>query len=417
MKAFSIFILLLSLHAVSNVSAQTANKEYQLANKAYEVEDYKGFLTHLKNANELRPNHRVILYNLAVAYALNDEYTKAINTLRYRASFYAINDFSEDERFVELRKLNKYKELLSSIDATNEPDQTSTLHFEFEEPGFHTEGVSAHPTTGKFFLSDIRCGLIYSFDSNGTNKQPELDLKGLGFWGAMGMKFDPMDPNILWVTTSVLTNYCNYSEDLEGRSAVLKIDMKSKKVVESYSLEGNHIFGDLIVAENGTIYVTDSADPVIYRITEQSNELEKFFTSENIFNLQGLALGVDNILYFSDYITGVYSLNTLTKETNPVLSNNQLTRGTDGLYYHNNSLYLLQNGTRPFQVARIDLENQSLNSLDRATPELNEPTLGTVHDGYFYFIANSPWAFYDEEGKPIFNEWPTLQIRKIDIRK
>jgi hypothetical protein len=412
------FFLLFSLITNSSLFAQnTASQEFQLANEAYKAEDYPAFLSHLKNANELRPNHRTILYNLAEAYTLNDKFTEAIETLEYRASFYAINDFSEDEKLVPIREFPAFKKLLLQIEQNNKPIQNSTVHFEIEDPGFHPEGIAVHPNTGNFLVSDVRCGLIYDFDKTNFSKNLLLDLKELGFWGAMGMAFDKNNPDLLWVATSALPSYCEYSDSLNGKSAVLKIDLQNGSLVQSYSVEGNHVFGDLITTQSGTVYISDSFEPVLYRITKEKNELEVFLEPTKLFNLQGLALGDENMLYISDYITGVYSVDLSSKKTTPVIAETQLTRGTDGLYFSDGQLYLMQNGTRPFQVAKIDLSNSSLEIIDRAVPELNEPTLGIIHNGVLYFVSNSPWAFYGENNNPMINEWPILQIRKLNIRK
>ncbi|MEP1305012.1 MAG: hypothetical protein ABJK11_02115 [Balneola sp.] len=417
MRTLLSLILALFLFQSFLVAQNTAGEEYQLATKAYEAKDYPAFLTHLENANDLRPNHRTILYNLAIAYTLNHEHQKALDILKYRASFYSINDFSEDEELSPLKDFPEYSTLLSNIEKVNTPIQTSELHFEFERKGFHPEGIAIHPQSGNFYLSDVRCGEIYSLSKDGSNPELVIDLKELGFWGGMGMAFDKTDANILWVTTSALPQFCEYTGSLEGKSAMLKIDLQNKKLIRSYSLEGNHVFGDLITSKEGTVYVSDSNNPLIYKIDKTSDQLELFLDPKNLFNLQGLALADENTLYVSDYITGVYSVDIATKEINPVLSENQLTRGTDGLYLYNDQLFLLQNGTRPFQIAKIDLSDSSLEIIDRAVPELNEPTLGTIQNGILYFIANSPWAFYDENGQPKLDEWPRLQIRKFELDK
>ncbi len=411
-------IISVFLFLSSSLSAQsTAGEYYQSANKAFEEKDYPTFLAHLEKANELRPNHRTILYNLAVAQTLNQQIEKAIETLEYRASFYAVNDFDDDEKFNPLKELTTYQRILSHIEEKNQPVLNSSLHFEFEKNGFHPEGVAIHPKSGNFLVSDVRCGLISSFTSDGLKYKPILDLKKLGFWGAMGMAFDKQDSNILWVTTSALPNYCEYADSLEGKSAVLQIDLKNKKLIRSYSMmEGNHVFGDLVISENGTVYISDSSEPFIFRIAPKKDFLEVFLAPDNLFNLQGLALGDENKLYIADYITGVYSIDLSSRQITPVISETQLTRGTDGLYYSNNQLFLMQNGTRPFQVAKVDLSNSAISIVDRAVPELNEPTLGTIYNGHLYFIANSPWAFYDEDGKPQLEKWPVLQIRYKKLR-
>ncbi|MBO6622245.1 MAG: hypothetical protein JJ892_13790 [Balneola sp.] len=413
----SLIIISILLFLSSSVSAQsTAGEYYQAANKAYEENNFSAFLSHLENANELRPNHRTILYNLALAYTLNDQHDKAIETLKYRSSFYAVNDFGEDEQLAPLRIMPQYQQLLSQIDEQSKPVLNSTLHFEFEKNGFHPEGMVIHPESGKFLVSDVRCGLISSFKRDGSEHKPILDLKKLGFWGAMGMALDKQHPNILWVTTSALPNFCEYSDSLDGKSAILKIDLTENQLIQSYSVEGNHVFGDLVTAENEVVYISDSSEPIVYKITKQNNKLEEFLKPDGLFNLQGLALADENTLYLSDYITGVYSVDITTKKIESLLPENQLTRGTDGLYHYNNQLYLMQNGTRPFQVAKVDLSNSSIEIVDRAVPELNEPTLGIVKNGNLYFIANSPWAFYDEDNNPKLEEWPLLQIRHIELK-
>ena len=415
MKTLSIFLLV--LFTCVNVSAQTtAGEEYQLALEAYDAENYSSFLTHIQKANELRPNHRVILYNMAIAYVLNELPVKAIETLKYRSSFYALNDFDQDQKLAPLKSLPQYQQLLSQIDEQNKPILNSSLHFEFEKKGFHPEGIAIHPESGNFLVSDVRCGLISSFKRDGSEHKPILDLKKFGYWGAMGMAFDKQDPNMLWVSTSALPNYCEYSDSLDGKSAVLKIDLKKKQLIRSYTVEGHHVFGDLVTTETGAVYISDSSEPIVYKITKQADNLEKFLKPEGLFNLQGLALGEENILYISDYITGVYSVDLSSKKITPVISETQLTRGTDGLYFHNGLLYLMQNGTRPFQVAKVNISNSSMEIVDRAVPELNEPTLGVIKSEILYFIANSPWAFYDEENNPKLEEWPKLQIRKLNIQ-
>lgn len=420
MNKFVVLAIALLVCPLSAQAQTMVGEEYQKANEAYKVKEYSSFLTHIEKANELRPNHRTILYNLAVAYALNQNFQSAIETLGYRASFYAMKDFSEDEDLKDLWEMEAYQTLLAHIDEKNTPISSSELQFEFSQPGFHPEGLAIHPETGNFLISDVRCGLISSFTKEGANRKQILDLKEFGFWGAMGMKFDANDSNVLWVTTSALPEFCNYSEELAGKSALLKIDVAKRKLLKAYQLEGDHVFGDLTMDASGEIYVSDSASPSIYKLNRLNNQLEEFLSHEKWFNLQGLVIGTDNKMYVSDYIMGVYEVDLTTKLVKTVLDENQLTRGTDGLYFTGNKLVLLQNGTQPFQVAEVSLaktkSSSSIKALERAIPELNEPTLGAIHDDVLYFISNSPWAFY-KDGKPIIEQWPTLQIRKIALKK
>jgi hypothetical protein len=375
----------------------------------------------LEASNSLRPNHRVILYNLAVAYVLNDMPEKALSTLEYRASFYNVTDFKEDEDFKPLQKRKEYKDLIETIEKRNKPFSNSSLLLEFEEKGFHPEGIALDPKSESIFLSDVRCGLIKKISIDGSENENFMDLKKQGFWGAFGMKIDPVDNNILWVTTSVLPQFCEYSEEINGSAAILKIDITEKEILQSYTTEGDHIFGDLTISEAGDVYISDSNEPVIYILKKRSKNIEFYLRSEKFFNLQGLDLGKNGYLYVSDYITGILKINLSDRSVQQLLNNdNQLLRGTDGMYFANNRLILLQNGTRPIKVSTIGIDKNgnaipnTLKTIDSNASFLNEPTLGAVFNNKLYFVANSPWSYYDEN-KPMLNEWPVLQIRTASI--
>jgi hypothetical protein len=42
---------------------------------------------------------------------------------------------------------------------------------------------------------------------------------------------------------------------------------------------------------------------------------------------------------------------------------------------------------------------ESFRVLERAHPAYGEPTLGTLLDHVFYYVANSPWSAYDADGE------------------
>ena len=421
MKLLSSFLFCFLFISTNIFSQSDFREEYQKAITAYESGDYHTFMKGLEASNSLRPNHRVILYNLAVAYVLNDMPEKALSTLEYRASFYNVTDFKEDEDFKPLKKRKEYKDLIETIDKRNKPFSNSSLLLEFEEKGFHPEGIALDPKSESIFLSDVRCGLIKKISIDGSEKEDFMDLKKEGFWGAFGMKIDPVDNNILWVTTSVLPQFCEYSEEINGSAAILKIDITKKEILKSYTTEGDHIFGDLTISETGDVYISDSNEPVIYILKKGSKNIEFYLRSEKFFNLQGLDLGKNGYLYVSDYITGILKINLSDRSVQQLLNNdNQLLRGTDGMYFANNRLILLQNGTRPIKVSTIGIDKNgnaipnTLKTIDSNASFLNEPTLGAVFNNKLYFVANSPWSYYDEN-KPMLNEWPVLQIRTASI--
>ena len=78
--------------------------------------------------------------------------------------------------------------------------------------------------------------------------------------------------------------------------------------------------------------------------------------------------------------------------------------GIDGLYRHGNDLVAVQNGIRPHRVVAFSLsaDGGSVTAsriLASGLAEFDEPTLGVVHGGDFYFVANSHWNRFDRENR------------------
>jgi len=97
-----------------------------------------------------------------------------------------------------------------------------------------------------------------------------------------------------------------------------------------------------------------------------------------------------------------------------------LMKGIDGLYYYKNSLIAIHNGTKPYRIMQYFLNETGLNIeservINRGGASLSEPTLGQVKDGYFYYLANSPWQAYDEEMNLDLSKVKPIEIRRFKL--
>jgi hypothetical protein len=75
----------------------------------------------------------------------------------------------------------------------------------------------------------------------------------------------------------------------------------------------------------------------------------------------------------------------------------------DGLYFEHGSLFLVQNGTSPERVVRVQLDGSmmrivSSEVIERSTPSLGDPTHGVFVQDSFYYLANSGWSELDDHG-------------------
>ena len=78
--------------------------------------------------------------------------------------------------------------------------------------------------------------------------------------------------------------------------------------------------------------------------------------------------------------------------------------GIDGLYRHGNELIAIQNGARPHRVVALQLSENGVaisgsRLLASNLEQFDEPTLGVIRGGDFYFVANSHWNRFDRENK------------------
>lgn len=424
MKIF--FLVGILLIGIESTFAQTYIDYYRQGVEAKKEGDIALFLNAIQKADSLRPNHPTILYNLAGAYSLNQDLEMAFLTLMKRISFNADSSFIADEDFEDLFQDNRMDELRGLIESSTSKKENSAKVFSITEKGFHPEGITYNKATKSFLISDVHEGRIVSYSRYGEKETTIINLSEQGYWGAFGLLVDPEDENILWVTTASIPEFKYFNEEDEGKSALLKVDIERGEILEIFfpKEEGNHMFGDLTISIDGTIYITDSIQPYICSLKLGEKELSLFLENNSWWNLQGITISEDNTtLFLSDYILGVLKVDIASKKVHPLLplNKNAVTRGADGIYRVGKKLVLLQNGTYPIRTGFLELENKEgilsseLRVLDRAVKEIGEPTLGVVVGSQLYFIANSPWAFYTDERKPKLNEWPVVHIYSLTL--
>ena len=78
--------------------------------------------------------------------------------------------------------------------------------------------------------------------------------------------------------------------------------------------------------------------------------------------------------------------------------------GIDGLYFDRGGLVGVQNGVAPARVVRLRLSASgervdALEVLERARPDYAEPTLGVIVGRDLFYVANSQWERFGEDGK------------------
>ncbi|WP_462248311.1 NHL repeat-containing protein [Ekhidna sp.] len=400
-----------------SISAQGLRELYQEGVKAYEEENYELFTNKMLAIDAMRPNYPAVVYNIAAGYALTDQPTMALEVLNKYILMDATRDFTQDKDFNSIKELPAFVSIQE-----RQKELTATLglskSMEYSVYESHPESITYSNKQKAFFIGGVRDGNIWKIEDG---KEPQLWAESVkNSWSVMGLEVSS-DEKTLWVCTSSMTYYEAYDQSEEGFASVLKYDIKNGKLLETYALPGGHNFGDLISDKKGNIYISDGTANILYRISEEKGKLETYLDlSEKVFNLQGLSLDEKrNVMYLSDYIDGIYRLDLSTKalEKLEIKAEDILIKGIDGLYYYDNTLLGLHNGTNPNRVVRYTLAEDGKSITGKQViaqgGQLGEPTQGVWLNGEFYFIMNSPWGAYDRDG----NFEPSVEKLNIGVIK
>ncbi len=385
----------------STATGQSLRDIYQAGLKAYEDKNYQVFKEKMFTIDTMRPNYPPVVYNLAGGYALTGEVEKSIETLAKYILMDATQDFSSDEDFKSLSGNTAFKKIIESQKELAKEIPVEVAK-EFPLLKSHSECIAYSKKQKSFFLGGVRDGQIWKVRDG---EDPEVWAESPeNSWSVMGLEISN-DGKTLWLCTSAMDNFEDLDDADKGKVSVLKYDLKKGALLETFALPANHVFGDMITDSQGNFFISDGVENKVYWISQEKGVLEVFSDlNDNIFNLQGLTFNEDeSALYLSDYIDGIYKLDMNSKAVEKLtVSKDVLLKGIDGLYFLDNSLIGLHNGTKPNRVVRYQLnkEGTAIQSKEIIAQSgiLGEPTQGTIIDGEFYYIANSPWAAYDREG-------------------
>jgi sugar lactone lactonase YvrE len=386
--------------------AKTARYYRQQAAVAYKNKDYAAAINNLNKALELIPDHPSLFYNIAAISALQGKKPEAIASLSKIAEMGLALRPEKDPDFDSIKDSPEFKDILKRFENSRAPIVKSSPAFTIHERGLITEGLAYDPAEETFFVSSVHKRKILIVYKNGEVKT--LATREDGLLSVLGMSVDAKRRH-LWVTTTAFPQMEAFKKEDDGVSAVLKFDLRTKKLVKKYLLPNTnkkHALGDLTIQSNGDVFTSDSLSPAVYVIKAAKDEIELFLEHPNFGSPQGLTFSTDeHHLFMADYSSGMFDIDVKTKTVKhlPPLAGATLL-GIDGLYFHKNTLIGVQNGVAPQRIVRLTLSAnldkvERLDVLEANNPVFLEPTLGVLVNDTFYFIANSQWPLVDDNGK------------------
>ena len=204
------------------------------------------------------------------------------------------------------------------------------------------------------------------------------------------------------------------------RTGLLKLSPKDGKVLARYVLPDDgelHQIGDVTVADDGTVYGSDSTSAAIYRLRPGDARLEAVLQTTEMASPQGMVLCPGGkAMVIADYSSGLHRLDLKTGALQPVGGMRVALAGTDGLFRVGRDSWMrlarplpidmvaTQNGVTPQRIMLLRL-SPDCRTLQAATvlaanlPQMDDLTLGADGGGKVVFIGAGGWADYDDAGK------------------
>jgi sugar lactone lactonase YvrE len=382
----------------------------QAAQEAYARHDLAGFLARSREAARLRPDHGGVLYALASACALGADTAGALDALERFAELGYAADVAADSDLTSLRALPRFAAVRHRLAGNATPLIRADSAFTLAERDLLTEGVAYDSASRSFFVGSVRHRRIVRVGPTGRTV-PFVGSARDGMWAPLGLKVDPVR-RWLWVAVTAVPQMIGYDTAQAGRSGVLAFDLATGGLRARYLLPSDgrpHALGDVLVARNGDVYASDSRAPIVYRVRPSatrngSARLEPWLSSPWLLSAQGMAFDRDErILYLADYARGLLRVDLATRTVRLMPSQGASVLGIDGLYRVGDDLIGVQNGVAPARVVRLRLGPAGdrivgTDPLERARPDYAEPTLGVVVGSSFYYIANSQWEHFRDDG-------------------
>jgi sugar lactone lactonase YvrE len=436
LRALLLFATVASLvHAEQPAAAQAIMLARDAA-KAAEEKDNATYLAKMEQAVALRPDFPRMLVNLAAAQVANDKPDEAIATLEKLAALGLSSPIEKNDDFASLKPRKDYQAVLKKIAGNMQTKGAGEIAFTLRDVTGLIEGIAWREATGEFYFGDVNGRAVWVWKGSADKKDSRggtlrrLTPEGDELYGVFGLAIDE-EHGALWAATSAVSAMRGFTYDMDGTAALAEIDLNTgavRRVVPVVRRPGDqqsHVLGDLALGPDGSVFVTDSGGPTLWRLAPGASQLEAAVESAEFMSLQGIVVVPEKgAVFLSDHANGLLRVDLRSREVRRLASPPDTTViGCDGLCLApNGDVIAIQNGLRPNRVLRLTLDETGesiaeVKVLESGHLQMAAPSLGCLGPGGdFYFIGNAGWtAFENTDAKPTAPRSVPIYKTKIAI--
>ncbi len=407
--------MLIAAH-VTVVAAPSAAEAMKLAREgaaAADAKDVATYLAKMEAAVTLRPDFPRMLVNLAGAQLAAEHPDEAISTLERLAETGLSSPVEKSEDFAALRPRKDFQAVVKKLAANLHPRGGGEIGFTLREVTGLIEGIAWREKTGQFFFGDVNGRSVWVREGK-EGALRRFTPEGDDLLGVFGLAIDEA-AGTLWAATSAVAAMRGFTPDQDGTAALAEIDLTSgvvRRTIPVVRVAGDqqsHVLGDLAVAADGAVFVTDSGGPTLWRLAPGGAALERFVESDEFMSLQGIVLLPGDVAVVSDHANGLLRVDLGARNVRRLETPAGTSLiGLDGLALApDGKIIAVQNGLRPNRVLRLEFEGvadavASVVVLESGHITMAAPSLGCIAtDGDFFFVGNAGWTRFEAtDGKP-----------------
>lgn len=252
------------------------------------------------------------------------------------------------------------------------------------------EGIAFDSITGDFYISSIYKNKIVKVSK--SNEWSDFIASNCdGFVGGIGLHVDSKR-RILWACSG------NIMGD-KYRTGVFAYDLTSNKLIKKFFIPTGtipRIFNDLVISNEGSVYITDTFEGGIWKWNVFMEKPEKIYFKDPLKYPNGIEISPDNKYLFVTSNEGLkrfdFSNNKLDLIRMP--KDTIKSKWLDGIQFYKNSIIGIQNGHGNSKIIRFYLspefdEVTKIELIDDNNKYFNIPTTNVIANGELYVIANS----------------------------
>jgi hypothetical protein len=270
---------------------------------AYQAQDYAAMQAATVKALAARPGYHGAMFNMAFAKTLAEDYAGALQVLQQLVALGVDYGVHEMEEFAAVQELDDWQAYEEAVRELSEPVGNARVAFSFPAGDFVPEGIATFGSD--LILGSVRQGYIEQIGNDpATLTQPET----AGHWSVFGMRVG--SDGGLWYASAAVPEFINANEVNLGLTGLFRLDLNTGETTVRAVLprtDTARVLGDLVFADDDTIYATESLTGALYHYSISENEFTEVIAPGKLRSMQGLVLDQSgDYLYVADYVGGLY---------------------------------------------------------------------------------------------------------------